>query len=146
MALRLSTDLKNEVVNRLVDALAGTCGSAGTASLLFYSGAQPASADSAPSGTCLATIIGIGWGTDAFATTNGTAGIASTAYVGTCGTSGTAGWARCETVTLGYTGSAATLRIDGDVGTGATCTFVVNSTEMTSAGLVSLLTASMLLS
>jgi len=132
-----------------VNVMAGTCGTAGTDAVLrIYTGAQPSTADGGTAGTLLATINNIGWGTDAYATTNGTAALATATYfAGTCTVSGTAGWARLQTVkTDPYTGSAGTYRIDGDVGTSAACVFVINSPVMTSGGLVSLLTAPILMS
>jgi len=143
MALRLSTDLKNYIVNQgIIKQLAGTMGTGGTSSLKIYTGSQPASADDGTSGTLLCTIINIGWGgtNGTVGATSGTAAFASAGgYTGTAVTSGTAGWARLETVGTGFTGSAATHRIDGDVGTGGTCAFVVNSTIITALGSVSVL-------
>jgi hypothetical protein len=60
-------------------------------------------------------------------------------YTGTAATSGTLGWGRIETVGTGFTGSAATHRIDGEVGTAATSTFVVNSLVVTALGAVSVI-------
>ena len=142
MALSFSTALKNYIVNKaLVEAMAGTCGTGGTASISIYSGTQPANGDAGTSGTLLCTITGIGWGTSTGAT-SGTAALASsTGYEGTASTSGTAGWARFETVKTDYAGNAATFRIDGNVGTSSTCTFVINAVSITNGGIVSLLTA-----
>jgi hypothetical protein len=58
---------------------------------------------------------------------------------------GLAGWGRLQSVGVGYNGSAATFRIDGDVGTSATSVFVINSVSFTSAGLITLLAAPILL-
>lgn len=140
MALKLSTDLKNYVISKTVEAIAGTCGTAGTASVSIYNGSQPADADTGTSGTQLVQITGIGWAV-ASGVSGGTAALASTAYVGTAGVAGTAGWARMILVKTGYSGSAATFTIDGDVGTAATNTFQINSTVINAAGLVTLLTA-----
>jgi len=142
MAQSISTDLKNYIINKsLVEALAGTCGTAGTASISIYSGSQPANADAGTAGTLLCVISGVGW-TAATGTTSGTAALANTAgYDGTASTSGTAGWARFQTVATDYAGQAATFRIDGNVGTASTCTFVINSVSVTGGGIVSLLTA-----
>lgn len=147
MALKLSADLKNFIISQgIVEAIAGTCGTGGTAKLSIYSGSQPADADSATNGTVLCEIENIGWGTN-FGATNGTAALAAeSGYTGTASTSGTAGWARLETVSSGYAGSAATFRIDGDVGTASTHTFVINSVAITAGGIVSLLTAPVSLS
>ena len=142
MALRFSTDLKNYIVNKgVVVQMAGTWGTAGTAEIKIYTGSQPASADSEATGTLLCTIISIGW-SDGVGATGGTAGLANTAgYTGTAATTGTAGWARIQRVGTGFSGSAATHRIDGDVGTASTCTFVINSASITAGGTVTLLTA-----
>lgn len=143
MALRLSTDLKNYIINQgIVKQMAGTMGTGGTASINLYTGSQPASADSGTSGTLLATIIGIGWGgsNGTIGSTQGLVAFGTAGgYTGTAATSGTIGWARMECVGTGFTGSAATHRIDGEVGTAATCTFVVNSTVVTALGSVSLI-------
>lgn len=148
MALKFSTDLKNYIVNQaIVKQMAGTMGTGGTASMKIYSGAQPADADAGTSGSILCKIINIGWGgTGSAGTIGATAGTAShssgaAGYSGTAENTGTAGWARMETVGLGFTGSAATFRIDGDVGTAATCTFVINVVSITNGGVVTLLTA-----
>jgi hypothetical protein len=147
MALKLSLDLKEYAISAgIVKCMAGTCGTGGTAQLEIYTGAQPADADSATSGTLLCTITGIGWATTGGAT-SGTAALANAAgYTGTAATTGTAGWARMKTVGLGYTGSAATHVIDGDVGTASTCVFVINAVSITAGGVVSLLTAPISLS
>ena len=141
-ALRFSTDMKNYIVNKaIVGVMAGTCGTAGTASIKIYTGTQPATGDAGTSGTLLCTISNIGWATGT-GTTSGTAALANTAgYAGTAVATGTAGWARMETVGVGYDGSAATHRIDGDVGTAGTCNFVINVVGITSGGVVTLLTA-----
>lgn len=149
MALRLSSDLKNFIINKAIaEAVCGTVGTGGTAVLKIYTGSQPASAEDAPSGTSgtlLCKIINLGWGTHADTTAgcnNGTAALAtSVGYTGTAEATGTAGWARLLTYGTGYTGSAGTFTIDGDVGTAATCVFVINSVSIISGGYVTLLTA-----
>jgi hypothetical protein len=147
MALKMSTDLKNYVINQgIVKKMAGTMGTGGSASINIYTGSQPANADAGTSGTLLCTIINIGWGgTGNPGTVGATGGTAihssgGAGYTGTAGVTGVAGWARMETVGEGFTGSAATFRIDGDVGTGATCAFIINNTTITSGGSVTLLT------
>ena len=143
MALLLSTDLKNYIVNQgIIKQLAGTMGTGGTARLRIYNGSQPASADNGTNGTMLCEIINIGWGgtNGTIGATSGTAAFGTAAgYTGTAATSGTAVWARLETIGTGYTGSAATHRIDGEVGTAATSTFVINSTTITALGSVTIL-------
>jgi hypothetical protein len=144
MAFRISTDFKNYIINKgVINSISGTTGTAGTASLSIYTGSQPANADAATSGTLLGTIGSIGWAK----TTSGTAALANTAgYSGTAAATGTAGWARMQFVGVGYEGSAATFRIDGDVGTASTFTFVINSVSITSGGLITLLTTPISLS
>lgn len=146
MALRMSTDLKNWVVNDgIVKKMAGTMGTGGTASVIIYTGTQPTDADTAPSGengTVLCTITGIGWGGS-----NGTRGATcgtvafgtSIGYTANASETGTAGWARMVTVGTGYTGSAATFRIDGNVGIGAN-DFVIDAVAITTGGAVTILT------
>lgn len=142
MALYLGTALKNYIVNKaVITAMAGTCGTGGTASINIYSGAQPVNADAGTSGSLLCTISGIGWATGT-GTTSGTAALANTAgYSGTAIATGTAGWARMQTIGVGYNGSAATHRIDGDVGTSGTATFIINSVVAGVGETMTLLTA-----
>ena len=143
MALRFSSDLKTYVINKMVEKMAGTVGTAGTTVLSIYTGSQPATADDGTSGTLLCQIVNIGWGNaTTHGGTSGTIALAAAGgYAGTAVASGDAGWARMLTIANGYTGSAATHTIDGDVGTAATCTFVINAVGITSGGQVSLLTA-----
>ena len=146
MALRLSQDLKNEVINHIVSQVAGTCFTAGTASIKIYTGSQPADADTAPAGangTLLCTIIRLCWGAGTCGATAGTASLSSAGgNFGTAVATGTAGWARISTVGADkYTGSAGTYNIDGDVGTSAAYTFVINSVSITNLSTVTLLTA-----
>lgn len=144
MATKLSTDLKNYIVNQTVNQMSGTTGTGGTCVLKIYTGSQPANADGTASGTLLVTISGVAWGTIGSAGTIGaTAGTA--ALSGTCSntaaTDGTAGWGRMETFGTGFHGSAGTFRVDGDVGTGGTCTFIINSVVISAGNTVTLLTA-----
>jgi hypothetical protein len=133
MAFRLSTLLKDIVLNNLVTNMASTVGTDGTASLNVYSGTQPASADDATAGSLLCSIANIGWA----AATGGTSSLAAAAgYSGTAIATGTAGWARFE-----FLGSAGTYRMDGEVGTASTGTFVINAVSVSSGGIVTLLTA-----
>lgn len=103
--IRFSLSLRNAVANAVKDTIGDT------ASLLrIYTGTQPATADTAPSGTLLCEIPL----TSGFI--NATAGfteLAFTAEVGTAVASGTAGWARwCD--------SSGTVAVDGSVGTAGT--------------------------
>jgi hypothetical protein len=150
MALRLSEDLKNEVINHMIIKVAGTCYTAGTASIKIYTGSQPTNADTAPSGvngTLLCTIISMGWGAGTCGATAGTASLTSgSGYFGTAVATGTAGWARIQTVGADFTGSAGTYNIDGDVGTSGASTFVINSVSITNLSTVTLVTAPILIS
>ena len=143
MALSISTDLKNYVLNqRVVKQMAGTNGTGGSAVLNIYCGSRPTSADAATAataGTLLARIINMGWN-GTFGATGGTAGLATTGYTGTALTTGTATWARMETFGTGLTGSAATYRVDGDVGTASSNTFVINSPIITVGSMVTIVT------
>lgn len=147
MALKTSTDMKNLIVNTIAKNLAGTLGTGGSAIIRFYNGAQPASADDGTSGTCLGTIggaagIGLSWGgsNGTIGSTSGTVSFGtSVGYTGTAGTTGTAIWARLETFGTNIHGSAGTFRIDGDVGTASTSTFIVNSPAFTADGAISIL-------
>jgi hypothetical protein len=146
MAISFSRDLKNNILNKaFITSLAGSCGTAGTASLKIYSGTQPANADAATSGVLLVTISNIGWGTS-FGATNGTAALAIAAgYTGTAATSGTATWGRMECVTTGYTGSAATCRLDGEVSTVTGSTFVINNATIETGAVITLQSATIYL-
>jgi len=147
MAFRFNDDAKNYIINQgIVKQLAGTMGTGGTATLYIYTGSQPDSANDAPSGTSgtlLCTIINIGWGGS-----NGTRGATcgtiafgtSGGYTGTAVADGTAGWGRFQRYGTGFTGSAATFRVDGDVGVAGTCTFVIDSVEIATSGLVNIQT------
>jgi hypothetical protein len=145
MALRISEDLKNEVINHIITKVAGTCYTAGTAVIKIYTGSQPTNADTAPSGTSgtmLCEIIAIGWAAGTCGATAGTAALASAVgYTGTAAATGTAGWARIQTVGSDFTGSAGTYNIDGDVAVGGGAIFTINSVSITSGGSVTLLTA-----
>lgn len=148
MALRLSNDLKNYIINQgIVKQMAGTAGTGGTCVIKIYSGTQPTNADTEPtgtSGTMLCEIIGVGWGgsNGTIGATSGTASLGTASgYTGTAAATGTAGWARMRTYGTNFTGSAGTFTIDGNVGTASTCDFVINSASIVSTGAVSLLTA-----
>lgn len=134
MAFRMSNDLKNVLCNSgVVNQLAGTDGTDGTASLNIYNGTQPASGDDGTAGTLLCTISNIGW----TAATAGTASFANTAgYTGTASATGTAGWGRMETVN-----ENGTCRVDGDIGTSGANVFTINNASLTEGGVVTLLSA-----
>jgi hypothetical protein len=148
MALKLSNDLKNYIINQgIIKQMAGTAGTGGTCEIKIYSGTQPTNADTEPtgtSGTVLCQIIGIGWGgsNGTVGATCGTAAFGTAAgYTGTGAITGTAGWARMRTYGTNFLGSAGTYTIDGNVGTASTCDFVINSVSIVATGAVSLLTA-----
>lgn len=124
MALKLNAELKNGIINKIISDLAGTYGTAGTACIRFYSGTQPATADSSPSGTVLCTISPISW-SQCVAGTTGLTG----QFVGTANQAGTVGWARLETI-----GAGGTFRIDGGAGSSSTQVFVVNNPVFATAG------------
>ena len=140
MALKFSTELKNCIINKgIIPQLCGTLGTAGTNVLRIYTGDQPANADAGTSGTLLCTINNIGWatagtGTASFATAGG--------YTGTASDDGTAGWARIERIHA----TAGTIRIDGEVGTATTCTFVIDGVSISSGGAVNILSCPISLS
>lgn len=133
MALKLSTPLKNTIVNSVITAIAGTIGTSGTANVKVYTGTQPSDADAAVTGSLICTIAGIGYE----ASTNGSCRMSGTAgdgtKTGTASSDGTAGWACIETIT-----SAGTMRIDGSVGTAMTSTFWIDSTVVTAGHVVEL--------
>lgn len=83
--------------------------------LHVYSGSPPASSDDGESGTRLTTITGINWSSAA----GGTAGLVSPPYYGNDEDVGTAGYARLAE-------GMAVYKIQGSVGTAATCDFVIS--------------------
>lgn len=134
MAFRMSTALKNAMDDRVIEAMAGSFGTAGSASLALYNGTQPATADEAAAGTLLATIDGICWSQGSA----GTAVLASTAgYAGTATSAGTVTWGRLSRVD----GTYGTACIDGDVGTAGFNVFTINVANVSSGGIVTLLDA-----
>jgi len=114
MAIRLSTGLRNGLLatNPLNALLAG-------AKLEYYTGAQPASADDAATGTLLLTIDNGGAGIN-FATTatNGTLSkSAAETWSAVAAASGTAGWFRLSLLADTNGASTTAVRIDGSIGT-----------------------------
>lgn len=109
--------------------------------IVVYSGAQPASADYAASGTALATITTAG---DAWAPNGSAGGLVFTrdGVIVSCATSpgwrmvvsvaGTAGWFRLygKAEDAGFTSSSAP-RVDGAIGTGGLVELVLESTALT---------------
>ena len=136
MALKINANMRNYLIDKgMIDQLAGTNGTAGTASLNIYNGTQPANADTGTNGTLLCTISGVGWNS----VTSGSAALAGVA-TGTAGTDGTATWARMTTVN-----SNGTFCLDGDVGTGTSAIFVINSAAILADDIVRLLTANIVI-
>jgi hypothetical protein len=136
MALKLNATMKNYLIDKgMIDQLAGTSGTAGTASLNIYNGTQPANADAGTNGTLLCTISNIGWNYG----TSGSAALTGT-VTGTAGTDGTATWARMSTVN-----SNGTFCLDGDVGTAGTAIFVINSAALLTDDIVRLLSANIVI-
>lgn len=137
MAVKLNANLKNYIINQeIITQIAGTSGTAGTASLLIYTGSQPANADAVATGTLLCTIGSIGWNL----ATAGTAALCGT-YSGTAATTGTAGWARMSTVN-----SNGTFCIDGDVSISSTSVFQINGAALNTEDVVQLQSANILIS
>lgn len=137
MGLKLSTGLRNAMLNAsgksFTDALtqgaSGTAGSGGTCTRInIYSGAEPATADAAATGTLLCTITNTtGVSSDynlAFLTS--TVGILAKntdTWQGTCVASGTAGYFRVirspTAASIPDTGASSTteIRLQGDIAT-----------------------------
>lgn len=112
MAVHLSTGLTNSLLGTspLQTLLAG-------GELLIYSGAQPLSADDAPTGTLLVTINNAGAGLNFDApVANVLSKAAAETWAASAAASGTAGWFRYQII--GDTGAASTtaVRIDGAIG------------------------------
>lgn len=128
MAFAMNNTLKNLLLGNIVTYIAGTTGTAGTASLTIRAGVQP-DADATGTGGTLCVITGIGWGPG----TAGTSSLATSSYVGTAGSTDVAVWARLECIS-----GSGTCRVDGDVGTAGTNTFTINTTSLTADGEVTL--------
>lgn len=107
MATRISDEVRTLACDAVVDSL--DVGTNGT--IKIYTGAQPADADDAASGTLLATIALSDPAFGAAAAGVATADITPALSV-TAGATGTAGWFRAAD-------SADANRIDGDVGEGS---------------------------
>ena len=103
MTVRINDALRNSQVDNAGDTTANS----GT--IKFYTGAQPATADTAASGTLLATLS---LPADAFAAAAAGSAAKSGTWQATVTVAGTAGWARMAN-------AGDTIRIDGDVGVAA---------------------------
>lgn len=146
MALRLSTGLKNQMLNAVRGAVTTTA-SLEHGVMYIYSGSQPATADSAPTGTLLAVItVGSGafsWGQ----ATNGLGFDAAVDGVLTKATAetwsgvglanGTAGWFRIMGNATDNLASSTTLpRIDGRISTAGAELNLVNTQIVTGVPVV----------
>jgi len=113
MAIRLSTGLRNQLLDT------GSLKTIFTnAKLEYFTGAQPASADDAATGTKLLTIdntTGINFEPTAV---NGTLSkLATEVWSATAANSGTAGWFRLSSLADANAASTTLPRIDGSIGT-----------------------------
>lgn len=126
MTLRFAVAGRNAGLDARLDRMdAGV----GAGVIKIYSGSQPATGDTAASGTLLATFTCAdpAWG----ASTGGVKTLdADPDLTTTAAATGTAGWARCED-------SAGVAVMDGSVGTAST-DFIINSTSITSGQTVNL--------
>lgn len=112
MAIKINTALRDAILSRM---------QSGT--LYIYTGSQPSSADSAPTGTLLAQINSISFNSPS----NGSRTLDRT-YQGTAVATGTAGWAR-------YSDGPYT--VDGSVGvSGSGADFIISTTSITTNDIV----------
>ena len=118
MPTRLNTTVRNNFLSSI---------QSGPWTLRIYTGSQPASADSSPSGTLLLQISNVYFASPS----SGSMSLDSfyAPYQATASASGTAGWGRLED-SNGY-------RIDGTVGTSGQ-QFNISSTSLTNGQLVTL--------
>lgn len=124
MTLRYNTALTNTIVSAFESTFEG-------GNLEIYSGAQPATGDTAASGTLLATIP---LPADAFTTASGGQISKQGTWEDTVDTSGTAGWARLSN-------SAGTDSMDLNVtATGGGGEIELDSTSLVAGGIVSVST------
>ena len=118
MTIRLNTAMRNAIADSITSLM-------GYATLKVYTGTQPATGETAASGTLLVEITLQGF--------NAAASGQATLYTGspvqgTAVASGTAGWARLTDGSKNF---------DGSVGTSAT-DFIINTTAITIGGTVTL--------
>lgn len=118
MTIRLNTAMRNTIADNIASII-------GYATLKVYTGTQPATGDTAATGTLLVEITLQGF--NAAASGQVTLSTASPVQ-GTAVASGTAGWAR---LTDGMN------NFDGSVGTSGT-DFIINTTAITLGGTVTL--------
>ena len=119
MALRLNTAKRNALADAGVNGLTH---------LDIYTGSQPASANSAASGTLLGTISGITWA----AASSGAAALSASTDDSSADATGTAGWGR-------FRNAGDTLRVDGAVG----AEFTLADTSIVAGGVISLTDATL---
>ena len=132
MAFKMNANAKDYLINQgIINQIAGTSGTSGTATLNIYSGTQPTNADTGTNGTLLCTVGNIGWNT----ATAGSSALTGT-NSGTASIAGTAGWARMTTVNTN-----GTFCMDGEIGTAGTSTFIINNTVIVASDVVKLLSA-----
>jgi hypothetical protein len=121
MAIQFCTPIKDGMIDDMILKLAGTFGTAGTATLRIYTGTQPETGP--PTGSCgtgilLCEIINIGFN----AASNGSAGMGSAGgFTGTAATDGTAGWGR-----LTNGGTSGTMFLDAPITLEGTSGFGMN--------------------
>jgi hypothetical protein len=121
MAVRLSASLANTLANAIDDSF--NAGS-GAATIKIYTGSQPATADTAASGTLLATFT---LGDPAFgAASGGVITLNGTPLTVAAAATGTAGWFRAES-----NGGSTLTVLDGSVGTSGN-QINLNTTSITS--------------
>jgi hypothetical protein len=139
MAIRLSTGLRNAILDTGLDTAFDTDGA-----INIYSGTIPANADAdVGAGTLLATLtFSAAW---LGAASSGTSTLAAITSDTNVDASGTAAWFRIHDVSEGPTGASATKkRIDGTVGTSGadlnfnTVTFVAGGTAAISSFTITL--------
>ena len=120
MTARLSTGLVNDMLDS--SSLKAALEGGGSNMLLkFYSGARPASADDAPSGTLLVTVSNNGAGTGITFAATAVANVLSKnsgeTWRGNCVADGVIGWARLARHGDSGASSTSAQRVDFSVGT-----------------------------
>lgn len=116
MALRISTGTTNQLLDTgSLKAIFSTPGFY----IDVYSGAQPADADAAPTGTKLVTLYSDGTAAALHFNASASAGVlsklSSETWSGTIAASGTAGWFRLRLAADGGASSTTDVRMDGSV-------------------------------
>jgi hypothetical protein len=137
MAVRISTGLRNYMLDSGVNTAFD-----GGAFLDIYTGAQPANADTAPSGTLLASVS---LPADPFAAAAaGAVALQGTWVDASADASGTAGWARIRTNADAGGASTTLRRLDGSVtASGGGGDFQLSTVSITSGQQVSITSGSL---